>query len=117
MSPSVFDHAAPYLQAALARSEPGPTLDDVRAAVSDGKAMLWPGGSSAAVTQLVEYRAMHVWLVAGDRDELMQMEAAACELGRKLGCNVITAEDARPGWARILKDMGYREMRLLVKEI
>ena len=113
----MFAQYEPYLQAALDRSDPGTSIDEVKEAIRRGDAYLWPGEASAAVTQVDDSKRMHVWLVGGDFEELMKMEAACCKLAKDLGCVRMTAEDARPGWRRVLELRGYREIRLLVKDI
>lgn len=102
------------LQPALDRSSDGATMDDVQAEIASGRAILTLGQRSAVVTQP---DVLNVWLVGGDMTEIRDMEPHVCEMARQMGCKALTAVNARPGWARAMKEMGWREIRLLVKDL
>lgn len=103
---TLFDRCAPHLQAALAQSSEGFTLDDLRHEVVTGNALLWPGKDSAAVTYVRPLRAMHIWLAGGDMRELKDMSASLEHLSREHGCDAIMA-GGREGWGRALRSLGY----------
>lgn len=102
------------LQPALDRSSDGATMDDVRTEIAAGRAILTVGERSAVVTQR---DVLNVWLVGGSLAEVMEMEPHVAEMARRMGCAALTACNARPGWARAMMANGWREVRLLVKDI
>lgn len=107
----------PYLERALSRNVTGDTLDDVLAEIRAGRAWFWPGRNAAAVTRIHEMRTMHIWLGGGDMSELKAMCAPAEDLGRAMGCTHLTLNSPRDGWARALRPLGWREQRLVLKDI
>ena len=100
---------------ALAHSTDGSTIYDVRADVNAGRALLWPGQDSAAVTS--ESHEMVLWLAGGRLAELLEMEKSAEAFARQRGFNRMCVEGGRPGWRRALKQAGYRELTTLVKDL
>lgn len=117
-----IDHATPYIEASLKRSNPdGDTLDDVFGAVFGEVARLWTGMDSAAVTALIQTAKFTgeeiVWHAGGDMRNLMELLHHAAEALSEAGCDRIIVEETRPGWARALKAHGFREVTVLVKEL
>lgn len=86
------------------------TWGDVRRAIAENRATLWPGKASAMVTEDVIYpsgeRAMQVWLGGGDLEELLRMAPGVEAAARLRGCTAVLIE-GRKGWERPLKAMGY----------
>jgi len=111
---SLYDQCAPHLEAALAQSGEGFTLADIRHEVETGKALLWPGKRSAAVTYIRPIKAMQIWAAGGDMNELRDMSASLEHLSRELGCDAIMA-GGREGWGRALRSLGYNSY--VLKEI
>lgn len=114
---SEFARCLPFLEKSLRLDVAGDTLDDVIAEIREGKAIFWPGREAAAVTRIHDMRAMHIWLGGGSMRELRQMCEPAEKLGRRLGCTHLTLSSHRDGWARALRGLGWREERLIVKDI
>jgi len=104
-----------HLQAALDRSEGNYSIEDVLKEVRSGDVRLWPGYASGAATE--EVKAFHIWLAAGDLSELLAMLMTAEEEHRARGFDLVTVSNARKGWARVLKKLGYVEKTMLVKEL
>lgn len=104
-----------HLQAALNRSPGEYTLEDVIHAARTGEVRLWPGHRCGAATE--ESRALHVWLAGGDMRELLSILAAAEAEHKARGFDLVTVSNARKGWARVLKPLGYERREMLVKEL
>ena len=102
---------------ALEHTEAGTTIEDVRAAIQSGRAMLWPGQKSVAVTTEYHAREFVIWLAGGDMGELFKMEAAAAAMAKQHGFHRICVEDGREGWGRALTRIGYRPVRQMIKEL
>ena len=104
-----------HLQAALDRSPGNYTIEDVMRLAREHEVRLWPNHNSAAVTE--EVKAFNIWLAGGDMDELFQMLDAAEAEHRARGFDQVTISEARKGWKRVLKERGYVERVVLVKEL
>jgi len=82
-----------------------------------GSAQLWLGERSAMVTEIVgPPREIHVWLAGGDLQELVSFTAGIAAFGRSMGCVTATLEGRR-GWARALKQYGFRGEGLMRKAL
>lgn len=104
-----FDRCAPWLRAALEYAGGTHTLDDVRAGVASGYMQLWPAPRGCAVTEIVVYpqsKALHIFLAAGELDQLQDMFDSAAAWGRDQGCDRITLS-GRVGWKRTLEPLGW----------
>lgn len=110
MSDDPWSRCAPWIESALEFGGDLYTLDDVRAEVLKGEAILWPGTNSAVVTQFWDFpreKACNFWLAGGDLDELMnEMRPAIEAWAVAQGCaRMIIA--GRAGWAKVLKQHDY----------
>lgn len=107
------------VQEALAYGGCTHSVDDVLQMIEGGQAQFWPGKMSVVVTELIDYprlRALRVWLVAGNADEIVSLEPEVTEFARKNGCVRLEMGGGRPGWERALK--GWRKLcPCAVKEI
>lgn len=120
------DHRAfiePYrslIDQALAHAGGTHTFEDVLDQILLGEMLFWPGEKSCMVTEIVQYprkRGMHVFLAAGDLDEIKAMEPDLRLFAQKLKCDAISLAGRR-GWARALKDIGFTEGHaIVVKDI
>lgn len=117
MFPYVEDRLAPYFDGFAERSSGRWTADDYRGWVRDGTAQCWVVVDGEAdikaclLTQIRTDRAKTVEVIAcvgedrADWQHLMGEFAASCrDRGHKLLRLV-----ARPGWARVMKPLGFRE--------
>src|SRR5690349_17928534 len=98
------------IEEALAYGGHTHSLNDLVTACMSGDAQIHLGRESVAFTEIVSYpraRALHVWLVAGDLDELFgpileRVEAAA----QHYGCDRLTLVGRR-GWERAAAKIGF----------
>jgi hypothetical protein len=92
---------------AIAETNGTHTEDDVLVMLLAGKAKLWMGEKTAAITEFVTYpqmRVLNVWLAGGDLEELRKMEAEQfIPFAREQGCKRITC-GGRPGLSRVKSD-------------
>ena len=95
---------SPWMQAALDHAGNMFTLDDVKKAVLDGKAMFLPGLEAAVIAEIREYpqkRVFNCWLAGGDLEELkMAFAPTIRRYAKKANCDAITIQ-GRPGWQRV----------------
>lgn len=112
----------PWLEPALAETNPLWTWADVCAAVLGDRAQLWAGDKSAMVTTVSDYhstgeRVIEVWLGGGDLDDLVSRGMPIAERWAKdAGCTQAHIV-GRPGWARALASHGFAPWALTVRKI
>ena len=98
------------IESALAYSGGTHTFDDVVEMVIAGKAQIWPAPRGVAITEIIEYprkRVLHVFLAAGELDQLTDMIDSAREWGLTQGCTSMTMS-GRMGWQRVLDKHGWK---------
>jgi hypothetical protein len=104
---------SPWIQAALEYGDGTHELDDVKAEIDRGDAILWPGKTSAVVTQICVYprkTLLTYWLAGGNLKELIgEMLPEIEAFARKAKFDGISVP-GRNGWVRVLGRQGYRQM-------
>jgi len=99
-----WQRCSPWLQDALDHAGNLFSLDDVRQAVLEGKAIFLPGIDAAIIAEIRQYpqkRVYNCWLAGGSLEELTKAFAPAVRLyAKRAGCDVITIQ-GRMGWKRI----------------
>lgn len=110
----------PWIADALGYSGGTHTPTDVVESILKGHMQLWPGEQACAVTEIVVYpnkKVLHVFLAAGDMENIVDMQRSAEKWGKAQGCTAMTIA-GRKGWARVLKGVGYEEKFVtLAKEL
>lgn len=116
---NVLDYRA-LIESALAYSGGTHEFADIVDGVVSGRMQLWPADRGVAVTEIVEYprkRVLHVFLAAGEMDQLIDMIGDAERWGFAHGCKYVTVA-GRTGWRRVLGKHGWREsVAVMEKEI
>lgn len=105
------------IERALAYSGGTHSFDDVKAAILSGKMQIWPAPHGVAVTEIIVYPArkvLHIFLAAGELEQLLDMIDAATAWGRSEGCQSLTMT-GRKGWQRILSKHGWRERHITME--
>lgn len=77
--------------------------------VLSGHMQLWMGESGCAVTEIMVYpkrKILHVFLAAGDMEQILDFEESAIEFGKMNGCDGMSIA-GRPGWQKILGKRGW----------
>jgi len=108
---SLIDANRGLIERALEYSGGTHTFEDVKAAILESKMQIWPAQRGVAVTEIIVYPArkvLHVFLAAGEMEQLLDMIDAAAQWGRSQGCQSLTMT-GRKGWQRVLKQSGWRE--------
>lgn len=98
------------IDSALAYSGGTHTFEDVVDLVASGRAQLWPAERGVAVTEIIVYprkRVLHIFLAAGEMDQLLDMIESAEQWGRTQGCTSLTMS-GRMGWQRVLNKQGFK---------
>lgn len=101
----------PWIESALERSGGTHVFSDIVQAVVEGKMQFWPAPRGCAVTEIVSYpqkKVLHIFLAAGELDQIVDMDDSAVEFAKINGCTGMSIA-GRKGWARVLKDKGYQE--------
>lgn len=87
------------------------TVDDVVEGIVSGRMQLWPAERGCAVTEVISYprkKVLHVFLAAGEMDQIVDMLDSAKAWGRDQGCDAFTIA-GRKGWKRVLAKHGFQE--------
>lgn len=108
MTKTVFDFAD-VLQPALEDGGNTHTLGDIHRAIERNEMVLWPGVTSALVTQMEETpraRVLHIALAGGNLDELEAMLPAVEAYGKHHFCTLLSLTGRR-GWSRIPQMRGH----------
>jgi hypothetical protein len=98
-----------WIDAALEYSGDTYNFSDVSDGVRSGHMQFWPAKKACAVTQIVLYpqkKVLHVFLAAGDLDQITDAIEAVEEWGKLQGCESITM-NGRFGWQRVLNKRGW----------
>lgn len=106
-----------WVEAALAHSGGTHTYQDVVESLMSGRMQLWPAERGCAITEIVVYpqkKVLHVFLAAGEMDQLFAMIDSAADWGRTQGCTAMTLA-GRLGWQRAMKPLGW-EAKMVVME-
>lgn len=110
---AAWARSQPFLEAAAKHWGEGST-DEALRRVAAGEAHLWTMPNGAAVSEI--NRSFHTWLAGGERSELLALHPHAEAWARQNGCDRMTIL-GRKGWERVMAPLGYRPVRLLVKDL
>lgn len=115
-----IERCLPWIADALEYSGGTHTPVDVAESILKGTMQLWPGAKACAVTEIIVYpnkQVLHVFLAAGEMENIVDMQKSAEEWGKLQGCSAMTIA-GRKGWAKVLKEHGYEEKFVtLAKEL
>ena len=110
--PSVWDFAD-VLALALEEGGNTHTLGDIHRAIQRNEMQLWPGVTSALVTQIEEtprQRILHIALAGGSLKELEAMLPAVMAYGKHHFCTMMRLS-GRKGWSKIPQVPGFAGWR------
>ena len=101
------------IREAIAKSPEPYTEAEVLESVSTGYAKMFKADDSIMILTLQEHgdgsRSAHCWMASGKLDTIKnELMPQAEKWAKDNGCNRATIEGRR-GWARVLRDAGYRE--------
>lgn len=109
-----------WIESALAYSGDTHDFMHIVDGVISGNMQLWMSDSGCAVTEITVYpkkKVLHVFLAAGDMEQILDFEESAREFGKRNGCTEMTIA-GRPGWTKILGKRDWEEsFRVLRREI
>lgn len=106
-----------WIEDALEYSGGTHLFDDVAMGVMNGAMQLWPAPRGCAVTEIVIYprkKVLHVFLAAGEMDQLIEMIESAATWGRQQGCSGMTLA-GRHGWKRVLEKHGWQPVMTVLE--
>jgi hypothetical protein len=105
------------IDSALAYSGGTHAFDDVARGVASAKMQLWPASNSCAITEIICYpqkKVLHVFLAAGDKQELIGMIDSAAAWGKTQGCEGMTMS-GRHGWLKVLGKEGWKPVMTVME--
>lgn len=78
------------------------SMQDVLMALSAGKAQAFVKNESVVLTEICESfngKYLNIWAVAGDMEDVIELQRIACDSARKIGCTK-ACFTGRRGWER-----------------
>lgn len=109
MTPAEQEQIKNWIESALEYSGGTHVYQDIVDAVTEGRMQLWLSERGCAVTEIVVFprkKVLHVFLAAGEMDQLFDMIDDATEWAKEQGCTAMTLA-GRPGWQRAMKPLGF----------
>ena len=96
------------------------TTDDIFRGIEKKQFQLWDAEKSCLITEILEYpqkKVCHVFLGAGDLEEIMGMHESVITWAKACGCTELTVS-GRAGWQKPLKKENWKHAyTTLYKEI
>jgi hypothetical protein len=92
------------------------SLEDVAMALNKDEMQLWPGINTAIVTEIITYpqkKSIHVFLAAGDMDEVIRILPFIEKHGKMEGCTLMTMT-GRKGWEKVMSKIYQFETRVFL---
>jgi hypothetical protein len=80
--------------------------DEIHERLLDGRAHLWCGRNSAAVTEITDDNILRIWMAGGNLREIMSRLPDVEAFAKAVGCVGVETE-GRGGWLRVLSQHGY----------
>lgn len=105
-----FDSLRPLIIKAI-ELMPTHSIEDIWHGIITQQFQLWPTEKSVLITELVQYpllKNLRVFIVAGDKEEILSVEPYLVEYAKAQGCSYVEFGGGRIGWERIGKKLGYK---------
>jgi hypothetical protein len=106
-----------WIEAALAYSGGTHSFQDIVDGVLSGAMQLWAGKSGCAVTEISVYprkKVFHVFLAAGDMEQIIDFQDSAIQFAKINGCDSMTIA-GRSGWKRVLDKHDWHEQFVVLE--
>jgi len=106
-----------WIESALVYSGGTHEYMDIVDGVLSGHMQLWAGDSGCAVTEISVFprkKVLHVFLAAGDMDQIVDFQESAIEFAKMNGCDSMTIA-GRSGWKRVLKSHDWHEQFVVLE--
>ena len=113
----MLDHYRPLIEQALKDAGSSESADRVLEECEAGRAFIIasPSRQTIAILQPVTHQTLHVWGVAGDMTEVLDLETAVTQEAKRRGIDQMSTTPSRDGWDRVLKDRNWKPA--LVKDL
>lgn len=92
------------------------SLEDVAMALNKDEMQFWPGINTAIVTEVITHpkqKSIHVFLAAGDMDEVIRILPFIEKHGKMEGCTHMTMT-GRKGWEKVMSKIYKVEPRIFL---
>jgi hypothetical protein len=119
--PQIFDElerCKPWIEAAISYGGGSHTFKDVVDGILTNKMQFWPSEKGCIVTEIIQYpqtRNLHIFLAGGDLEQILDYNDSLKEYASLQGCDAVTLA-GRPGWKKVLKDLGYEQQFIVLKQ-
>ena len=100
-----------WIEAALEYAGGTHDFGDIVDAVRAGNMQFWPAPKGCIITELITFpkkRVLHCFLIGGELDQILEMEASLLHFAKLQECETITGA-GRQGWRRVMKSRGWKD--------
>jgi hypothetical protein len=109
-----------WIEDALEYSGGTHTFKDIVDGILNMSFQFWPAPRGCAVTEICVFpqkKVLHIFLAAGEKDQIVDMDESAVRFAKEQGCDAVTIAGRR-GWKKVLAHKGYEEyFTTLAKDI
>lgn len=120
---SEFDRVAPWIEDAIAEDGGAYSLSDIRTAVDAKQMQLMTAPHAAILLEIITYPQFSALRILGcggkcngALEEVRQFARAVPDITKALGLHRFEFR-GRPGWARVLKELGMTTHVFMFKEV
>ena len=111
-----FQESEQLLLNALEYSDGTHSLEDVAMALDKDEMQFWPGINTALVTEVITHpnqKSIHIFLAAGDMDEVIRILPFVEIHGKLEGCTHMTMT-GRKGWEKVMSKIYKVQPRIFL---
>mgnify|MGYP003624923810 CR=1 len=109
-----------WIESALEYSGGTHDFKDIVDGVIAGNMQFWEAPKGCAITEVIIFpkkKVLHIFLAAGEMQQIVDMDESAVAWGKSIGCNAVSIAGRR-GWKKVLEKKGYEEQfTTLAKDI
>lgn len=107
-----------WIQAALDRSGGTHDFKDIVDGILTNKMQFWPSEKACIITEIIQFpkqKHLHIFLAGGELNQILDHNDSLKEFARFNGCCAITIA-GRAGWKKVLKELGYYEKFVVLRQ-
>ena len=115
---SELERCRGWIEAALEYGGGTHYYEDIAEGVTSGVLQLWPAERGCWVTEVTQYprkKVLHVFLAAGELDQIIDMHESVVQWAIEQGCESLTMT-GRKGWGKPLKNSGWKSQLVLYEK-
>jgi len=115
---SELERCRGWIEAALEYGGGTHYYEDIAEGVTSGVLQLWPAERGCWVTEVTQYprkKVLHVFLAAGELDQIIDMHESVVQWAKTQGCQSLTLS-GRKGWTKALEDLDWKPKMVFMEK-